>query len=163
MGRNCARDDRHAQLLLADDQRQGLLRQAAWLVLAGGGLVVAHGRNERDGSAYPVRARGRFGSGADGGDREAALRPAHRSPRAFSAQRRPARWRVGRWALANHGRDLTHQGAARIRPAGADYRDVFVSRRRVERAWTAAIAWRARRTNQMDRQPQSMVLQLAHG
>src|SRR5712692_1280875 len=70
---------------------------------------------------------------------------------------------VGRWALANHGRDLTHQGAARIRPAGADYRDVFVSRRWVERAWTAAIAWRARRTNQMDHQPQSMVLQLAHG
>ena len=63
MGRNCARDAGDAQLLLADDQRPRLLRQAARLVLARNFFDTIHRRPQRDCYAPPMRDRGTARSG----------------------------------------------------------------------------------------------------
>ena len=78
MGRNRARDARDAQLLLADDQRSRLLRQAARLVLARNFFDTVHRRPQRGCNAPALRDRGTARSGATDASRATPLRRSHR-------------------------------------------------------------------------------------
>ena len=78
MGRNCARDARHAQLLLADDQRSRLLRQAARLVLARNFFDTVHRRPQRGCHAPAQRDRGTARSTATHAAHATPLRRSHR-------------------------------------------------------------------------------------
>ena len=163
MGRNRARDDRHAQLLLADDQRPRLLRQAARLVLARYFFDTVHRRPQRGCHAPALRDRRAPGRRATHAARATALRRSHRdtlrrhprdqlqlrilfAPRqrrrrnarrrarraaALQSQRGARRRNLGRRPVADHGRDVAHQGPARIRAAAVGDRRVLMPARRL--------------------------------
>src|SRR5271168_3641739 len=78
LGRDRARDGRHAQLLLADDQRARLLRQAARLILARTFLDTVYRRPQRGCYAPAQRDRRTPRSGGTHAPRATPLRRSHR-------------------------------------------------------------------------------------
>ena len=195
MGRNCARDGHDPQLLLADDQRPRLLRQAARLILAGRHVDALHRRPQRGRNAPPLRdcgprrSRHPHAAGATPLRRRShriarRLHPRNqlqlrilfaprlrrrrddhrRTRRAVSVSAQPGSRRrmVGRRALADHGRDLAHQRAARIRAADPGDRCVLPPARRMGRAMATSLARYFRRADALAHRAQSLVLQFLH-
>ena len=81
LGRNRARNATHVALLLADDQRPRLLRQAARLVLAGARGDPAYRRARRDFGAAALRDRRTARRMAGDAGWAPPLRPSHRVAR----------------------------------------------------------------------------------